>query len=89
MKLRNKITNSQGNQILKHLGDGNTLTQIEALNMFRCMRLASRIYDLRDQGWQIITTTIGSGRSKYAQYSMSEETQNKVKEYYKPVKFRL
>lgn len=37
---------SQNKQILAYLEDGNTITSLEALNLFGCMRLASRISDL-------------------------------------------
>ena len=38
---------SQCNRILAHLRRGSTLTSLEALNLFGCFRLASRIHDLR------------------------------------------
>lgn len=44
--------------ILDYLQDGNTLTSLEALKMFGCMRLASRIHDLRDRGYDIKNETI-------------------------------
>ena len=38
---------SQNKRILDYLKKGNRLTSLEALNMFGCMRLASRISDIR------------------------------------------
>ena len=38
---------SQNKRILDYLMKGNRLTSLEALNMFGCMRLASRISDIR------------------------------------------
>lgn len=38
---------TQCSNILAHLRAGNTITQIEALNKFKCFRLASRICDLK------------------------------------------
>lgn len=38
---------SQNKKILDYLKKGNRLTSLEALNMFGCMRLASRISDIR------------------------------------------
>lgn len=38
---------TQERHILTHLNKGNRITSLEALNKFGCMRLASRISDLR------------------------------------------
>jgi len=44
---------SQNAQILYYLKQGKTISPLEALNQFGCMRLASRIFELRDGGWPI------------------------------------
>lgn len=44
---------SQNTQIRLWLMAGHTITSLEALNMFGCMRLASRVFDLREQGLDI------------------------------------
>lgn len=46
-------TESQTQAILKHLQQGNELTALDALLRFKCMRLASRIRDLKDMGIDI------------------------------------
>ncbi len=46
-------TESQVKEILRYMQQGNELTAIKALNMFQCMRLASRIRDLKDMGIKI------------------------------------
>lgn len=51
-------TNSQNSRIRAWLKAGKTLTSLEALNLFGCMRLASRINDLRKQGLNIHTERI-------------------------------
>ena len=38
---------SQITQILNHLQEGNSLSPLEALNMFGCFRLSGRIFELR------------------------------------------
>lgn len=48
---------SQCDAILCFLKRGNTLTQLEALDLFGCLRLASRIKDLRNRGHVIETIT--------------------------------
>lgn len=51
--LKEESSESQCNRILIHLQEGKTITPLEALNLFRCMRLASRISDLRKRGHNI------------------------------------
>ena len=60
---------SQNKQILKYLQDGNSITPIEALSKFDCLRLAARISDLRDKGFNIQTIEeIGTNGKRYARY---------------------
>lgn len=44
---------TQNAKIKEWLESGNTITSLEALKMFGCMRLASRICDLRERGMEI------------------------------------
>ena len=63
---------SQKNAVLQYLNAGYTITPLEALEMFKCMRLAAVIKTLRDDGHNIITRTVknkGSGNS-YASYRL-------------------
>lgn len=53
-----KSSATQCTLIKKWLKAGKTLTSLEALNLFGCMRLASRIHDLREQGLNIHTERI-------------------------------
>lgn len=48
-----KSTTSQEDQILSHLLQGHTLTPLEALDKFRCFRLAARIHGLIHKGYTI------------------------------------
>ena len=45
---------SQALEILQYLQEGSTITPLEALEKFGCMRLASRINELRNEGHLII-----------------------------------
>lgn len=49
---------SQCNQIAAWLREGKKITPLQALNLFGCMRLASRICDLRERGMNIGTRRI-------------------------------
>ena len=61
---------SQCTQIKNWLKRGYKLTALEALELFGCMRLASRINDLRKQGLNIhtekIITTTGKRVTQYS-----------------------
>ena len=62
---------SQNKQIAAWLNSGNTITSLEALKLFGCMRLASRINDLRQRGMDIVTEKVITSTGKLvAQYSL-------------------
>ncbi len=67
-----KTTESQEKQIFDYLQAGNSLTAIEALNKFRCFRLASRINDIeKHKGIKIYRQTIKTASGKHvSQYNM-------------------
>ncbi len=65
---------SQNKQILEYLKNGNSITPIEALNLFGSFRLGARIKDLRDGGHNIITEIVKSGNKRYAKYSLNMES---------------
>ena len=44
---------SQNQQILDYLSSGKKLTSLDALNLFGCNRLAARINDLKQNGFNI------------------------------------
>ena len=59
---------SQNEKIKAHLLSGRSITPLDALYQFGCFRLSARIYDLRDQGMNIISTTVeilSDGRKKH------------------------
>ncbi len=64
---------TQTEAILAHLETGESITPMDALNLFGCFRLAARIKDLRDAGHNILTTTIDDGMAHYASYSLARK----------------
>ena len=63
---------TQCNRILAHLKKGLTITSLEALQMFGCMRLASRISDLRKRGENIVVEKVKLANGKsVAQYHLA------------------
>lgn len=59
-----KTTESQNSQIRNWLLAGRSITSLEALDRFRCFRLASRISDLKRQGLPIERQMISNGESR-------------------------
>lgn len=55
---------SQNRLLLRHLQMGGTITGIEALNLYGCFRLPSRINDLRKKGVAIISKFITTPSGK-------------------------
>lgn len=60
-------------QVLGHLMKYGSITPIEALNKYRCLRLAARIHNLRQYGWPITTDLKKnkSGNGKHACYKLA------------------
>lgn len=62
------------NRILAYLKTGETLTALEALFKFGCYRLSARIYELRAEGWNIVTLYVTETREdetlRYAEYKL-------------------
>jgi len=65
---------SQNKKIAEWLKAGNSITAMEALNMFNCFRLASRITDLKQKfGLSIVTDRVMTPSGKrVAQYKLAE-----------------
>jgi hypothetical protein len=63
---------SQCAKILAYMKKGFAITQMEALNLFGCFRLASRIHDLRERGENIIVEKVKLANGKsVAQYRLA------------------
>ncbi len=67
------MSQSQNKKILQYLKEGKPLTPIDALQKFGCFRLSGRIFDLRKDGYEIITTNITKGGKTFAEYSLIEK----------------
>jgi len=64
---------SQRDAILNHLKSGRTITSLEALNLYGCLRLAAIIYSLREEEFKIKTEMIDVNGKTIAEYSLSQE----------------
>lgn len=61
---------SQTELIRKHLESGKTITPLEALRRYDCLRLGARIYDLKQDGLPVKTEIKRNGRKRFAEYSL-------------------
>ncbi len=63
---------TQIHDVLLHMLRKTTITQVEAHELYRVYRLASRINDLKNLGVEIITTPVNdlTGR-RYVRYSLA------------------
>ena len=57
---------TQCERILRHLRDYGSIDPIIAISEYGCMRLASRINDLKRQGY-IISAERGKGQNRYGE----------------------
>lgn len=64
---------SQNEAILKYLQTGESITGLEALRMFGCFRLASRICDLKSKGYDIVKQMVNRNGEWVARYWLSNE----------------
>ena len=69
---------SQTETILKHLRTRGSITPLEALTEYGCMRLGARVYDLKRMGHRITAermdyVTEHGVRKHYAKYRMEDE----------------
>lgn len=68
-----KRPEGQADAILHWLREGNSITPIQALNVFGCFRLGARIWGLKRRGWNIETNMITTASGKrVAEYRMGD-----------------
>lgn len=65
--------NSQNKDILQYLRRGRSITPLVALEKFGVFRLSGRVWDLRQLGHNIKTTTIEQNGKRFASYRLVKE----------------
>lgn len=55
---------TQCEKVLDYIHCNGSITPLDALREFGCMRLSGRIYDLKNNGYDIVST-IESNKNKY------------------------
>ena len=61
---------TQTEEIVNSLEAGEGITALDALERWGCFRLAARIGELRQEGYNIITKTIKRNGKQYAEYRL-------------------
>ena len=56
---------SQDEAILEYLKKGGTLTPLEALDKFKCMRLSARANTLKKRGYNVVSRMVEVSDSKH------------------------
>jgi len=64
---------SQNEQVLDRLQRGKSLTPLQALRYYDCMRLAARVGELREKGHDITTTIVQRGSKRFASYALEDK----------------
>lgn len=66
------MNNTQVTQVLNHLKQGRSITQVDAIRLFNCYRLSAIIKRLRNQGYEIVTYNErnSSGTGTHARYEL-------------------
>lgn len=63
---------SQRRAILVHMLNGASITAKQADVNFGCMRLASRVHELRKQGHNVLDRWVYNGKKRYKEYYIGE-----------------
>jgi hypothetical protein len=71
--LRGHSNGSQADMILKRLKEGHPISSWTAIQRYGCTRLASIIFNLKKEGYDIKTTIIKDGTKKFARYKLKQE----------------
>jgi hypothetical protein len=72
---------SQTEAIRQHLEAGNTITPLEALSKFNCLRLGARIHNLKAAGMAICSRLVEQNGKHFAQYSIpTDSSERKLSE---------
>lgn len=65
----------QAQAILAALLEGQTVNPMDAMRLCGSWRLAARVGDLKENGWNVRSERISDGERTYAQYSIPADCQ--------------
>ena len=73
---------SQKAQVLAHLTEQDSITSWEAIQLYKATRLSAIIFDLKEDGHEIVMTreTSDDGKKWWGRYTLLKVNWNKVKD---------
>lgn len=73
--MRELKVSPQARKVLRHLERHRSITPLEALGVYGIFRLAARVYELRREGFNVVTTIMRDENEKpYAKYVLARAT---------------
>jgi len=66
---------SQKDDILRHLQNGNPISQWEAIEIFRCTRLSAIIFALKEAGYKFDSKWKSYKKKRYMEYKLNTKGQ--------------
>lgn len=70
--MRELNVSPQARKVLRHLERHRSITPLEALGVYGIFRLAARVYELRREGFNVVTTIMRDENEKpYAKYVLA------------------
>lgn len=67
---------SQLDSVLTYLKTGQRISPLKALELYGCFRLSAIIFNLRQDGYPIVTNRVTKGNKTWAEYSLEKGGQN-------------
>jgi hypothetical protein len=65
---------SQTKLIKDHLQAGHSITPLQALRLYGCLRLGARIYDLKRDGLDIDSHLVRQNGKQFSEYSLKQSS---------------
>lgn len=65
------MKDSSTQRLRRWILSGKSITPLQALDKFGCLRLGARIMDLRNEGYDIVTKIVHKNGKRFARYKLS------------------
>ena len=83
------MAKSKMDHLKAHLVSGKSITQLEALGLYGLFRLAARVKELRDKGWDISTEIRNDPNgSTYAVYTLEDAPTHGLPNFARPDRYK-
>ena len=65
------MKDSSTQRLRRWILSGKSITPLQALDKFGCLRLGARIMDLRNEGYNIVTKMVEKNGKRFARYKLA------------------